>query len=206
MTSSSTIEVAVSQWPRLDEPLICTSGSTTATSPASWQAAAYRPSACAFARTATAEGMPGAMRSDRPPAGELGPELGVGAQPGQQPVQALGDRLAPGARQRPSPRIHPDPGHHAQRMQGDGKRPAQARVLAQRLVAQDHAADALGEPGGGDQQLPVGPRCSGVAATPAAVSRAEAVATLSAVSRMPLPGATRAAEADATSLIPAASL
>ena len=63
MTSSSTIEVTVSQWPSVDAPPICTSGSTTATRPASWQAAAYRPSACAFARTATAEGMPGAMRS-----------------------------------------------------------------------------------------------------------------------------------------------
>ena len=63
MTSSSTIEVTVSPWPSVGAPPICTSGSTMGTSPASWQAAAYLPSACAFARTATGEGMPGAMRS-----------------------------------------------------------------------------------------------------------------------------------------------
>ena len=63
MTSSSTIEVTASQWPSVDGPPTRTSGSTMGTSPASWQAAAYRPSACAFARTAIADGMPGAMRS-----------------------------------------------------------------------------------------------------------------------------------------------
>jgi hypothetical protein len=127
------------------------------TSPASWHATAYLPSAWAFARTASGEGHAWGDPQDGPPAGELGAELGVLAQAGQQPVQALGDRLTPGARQRFRPRVHLDPGHHAQLMQGDRERPAHADVLVQRLVAQDHATDAVGEAGRGDQHLPVGP-------------------------------------------------
>ena len=63
MTSSSTIEVTSSQWPSVDRWAVSTSASTTGTSPASWHAAAYLPSACAFARTAIPEGVPGPMRS-----------------------------------------------------------------------------------------------------------------------------------------------
>ncbi len=63
MTSSSTIEVTASPWPSVCVPSISTSGCTMATSPASWHADAYLASAWAFARTATGDGMPGAIRS-----------------------------------------------------------------------------------------------------------------------------------------------
>ena len=52
----------MAHWPGDDDPFISTAGSTSGTSPVAWQAAAYRASACALARTASGEGSPGPIR------------------------------------------------------------------------------------------------------------------------------------------------
>jgi hypothetical protein len=93
---------------------------------------------------------------DRPPLGEPGLKVPVGGQPVGQAVQALGDLLAREPGQSLGPGVDLDPGNDALAGQDLGQWGAVGGPLAQGLVIQNDAADELGRPLGGEQQLAVG--------------------------------------------------
>ena len=128
--------------------------------------------ACAFARTAIADGMPGAMRSTAHHRAKQAPSSAQERSRGSVPSRPSVTVSPPVHPRSQRPGVHPDPGHHAERPQcdgegslggdrgtlrGDGGSPPRGDVLAQRLLGHGHAADALGEAGRGDQHLQIGP-------------------------------------------------
>jgi hypothetical protein len=93
---------------------------------------------------------------DGPPLGEPGLKVAELDQAAGQAVEALGDLLALEAGQPGGAGVDLDPGDDPLAGQDLGQRGAVGGALAQRLVIQDDAADVLGRPLGGEQQLAVG--------------------------------------------------
>jgi hypothetical protein len=94
---------------------------------------------------------------DRPPLGEPGPELAVLGQPPVKAVKALGDLLAREAGQGGGAGVDLDAADDALAGEDLRQRRAVGGPLAQGLVVEDDAADELGRPLGGEQQLAVVP-------------------------------------------------
>src|SRR5215207_198878 len=82
-------------------------------------------------------------RIRRPPLGELRAELAVLVQTLAQPVEAVGNRLALGVRQRLGALVHLDPRDDPVAFEQLRKGRAVGGALADRLVEEDHAADEL---------------------------------------------------------------
>ena len=99
---------------------------------------------------------PVADGDDRPPLGEARAEVAVLGQAVAQAVQALGDLLAVEPGQRLGALVDLDPRDDPLGAEHLGERGAVGRPLADGLVEQDHAADELAQPVGGEQQLAVG--------------------------------------------------
>ena len=154
--SARVSRVAWSQRSMVWSPSISTSGSTIGTSPASWERPAKRARASALAAMQPKVGDALADADDRPPLGEPGPQVAVGGQPVGQAVEALGDLLAREAGQAGGALVDLDPGDDALAGQDLGQGGAVGGRLAQGLVVEDDAADELGRPLGGEQQLAVG--------------------------------------------------
>ena len=83
-------------------------------------------------------------------------ELVVLGQPVAQPVEALGDLLAVEPGERLGALVDLDPGDDALGVEHLRERGAVDGPLADGLVEEDHAADELAHPVGGEQQLAVG--------------------------------------------------
>ena len=158
---SSTSDVTVAHRPSDGDPFISTAGSTMGTSPACWQARRVPGQRLRVGPDGQRRGHPGPDPQHRPPGGELRAEPGAGAQPVQQPVQALGDRLTLGAGQRPGTRVGLDAGHDPEVGQRGREAPPVAQPLPQRLGGQDDPADPAAQARGGDQHLPVGAAAGG---------------------------------------------
>ena len=118
---------------------ISTSGSTIGTIPASWQSAAYRASACAFAWIQASDGMPSPIVITARHFAKRAPRLAVLLEPRPEPVEPLGDLLPGKAGQVVRTGVDLDPRDHALRREQLGERRAVVGSLTKRLVVEDHA-------------------------------------------------------------------
>jgi len=90
-----------------------------------------------------------------PPLREARAEAAVLLEPLPQPVEALGDRLARGERERLRALVDLDPGDDPFRLEQLRERRPVEPGLADRLVEQDHAADELLRAGRREEQVAV---------------------------------------------------
>src|SRR3954447_8713798 len=94
-----------------------------------------------------------ADRDDTAPLGEARTELAVLLEPPAQAVEALGDGLAVGERERLRAGIDLDPGDDPLRGEQLRERRPVERLRPDRLVEEDDAADELLDPLGGEEQV-----------------------------------------------------
>ena len=94
-------------------------------------------------------------RVRRAPFGELRAQLAVLAQAVAQAVEALRDRLALGQGERLRALVDLDPRDDALALQKLRERRAVRGALADRLVEEDHAADVVLGPGGGEEHVAI---------------------------------------------------
>ena len=97
-----------------------------------------------------------ADRDDCPPLGEARTHPCVLDETVAQSIESLGDLLARATGQFLRTRIHLDTRQDARLRQGLGDRQAGLRVLAERLVEEDHAADELRQARGREEAVAVG--------------------------------------------------
>jgi len=96
-----------------------------------------------------------AQDNHRAPLGESGTHSRILDEAFAQPIQALGDSFARVTCQGLRPGIDFDARHEARPRDGFDERSPVSRVLTERLVVENYAADAIREPGRGDDPLAV---------------------------------------------------